>query len=123
MKKKIIIVIGSLVLLAALVEGGLCLHAKHWDSEHGFPWEDVEACVDDEAETLTSRCPICWRQADDGAARPADEGLGGQLDPSPVVRHPAGKAGDGGFPGYPLSGAGRELPPAKGSAEGGDGMR
>lgn len=61
MKKKLIIVIGSLVLLLALFEGGMYLYAKHWDSKHGFPWEDVEACIDDDVETLASRCPICWR--------------------------------------------------------------
>lgn len=62
MKKKVIIVIGSLVLLAALIEGGIYLHAKHWDSKHGFPWEDVEPCLDNYPETLRSRCPICWHQ-------------------------------------------------------------
>lgn len=61
-KKTIIILIGSLVLLAALVDGGLWLYAKHWDSENGFPWKDVEACIDDDAETLKSICPFCWHK-------------------------------------------------------------
>ena len=59
MKKKVIIVIGCLVLLAALVQGGIYLHAKQWDLKHGFPWEDVEPCLKNEIETLSSRCPIC----------------------------------------------------------------
>jgi len=61
-RKRIITrIIGGVLLLGVLVDGGLYLHARYWDYMHGFPWEDVEACLYNNPRKLKSRCPGCLR--------------------------------------------------------------
>lgn len=69
--KLILIVLGGFVLLMAMNMGMAFLHVKYNAIEriqtelygsHHFQWKDVEACIDEDAEVLKSRCLKCGRR-------------------------------------------------------------
>lgn len=68
--KHILIVLGGFMLLMVMYAGMLFLDVNYNAIEriqtelygrHHFPWEKVEACIDENAEVMKSRCLRCGR--------------------------------------------------------------